>query len=51
MDFQERVERLQEELKKAISERETLRKQIAFHKDWISKLEARLQKAKQEDKE
>ena len=49
MDFQKRVKRLQEELKKAISERNTLKRQIAFRKEWISKLEVRLQKIKQGD--
>jgi hypothetical protein len=49
MDFQERVERLREELKKAITERDTLKRQIAFRKEWISKLELRLMEAKQGD--
>lgn len=49
MDFQERVERLQEELKNAMADRDTLERQIAFRQDWISKLELRLQKAKQGD--
>ncbi|MCK4431982.1 MAG: hypothetical protein KAW19_11875 [Candidatus Aminicenantes bacterium] len=49
MDFQEKVKRLQEELRKAISEKNVLERQIAFRKEWISKLELRLQKAKQGD--
>ena len=49
MNFKERVERLQEELKMAISERDTMKKQIGFRKEWISKLEIRLEKAKQGD--
>ena len=49
MDFQEKVKRLQEELRKTISERDTLKRQITFRKEWISKLELRLQKMKQGD--
>lgn len=49
MNFQEKVERLQEELRKAISGRDTLKRQIAFRKEWISRLELRLQKRKQKD--
>jgi len=49
MDFQERVERLREELKKSITERDTVQRQIAFRKEWISKLELRLHEAKQGD--
>lgn len=49
MDFRERVERLQEELKNAMADRDTLERQIAFRQEWISKLGLRLQKAKQGD--
>ena len=49
MNFQEKVKRLQEELRKTISERDTLKRQITFRKEWISKLELRLQKMKQGD--
>lgn len=49
MDFQERVKRLQEELANAIDKRDTVERQITFRKEWISKLDLRLQKMKQGD--
>lgn len=49
MDFQEKVKRLQEELAKAVDERDTADRQTAFRKEWISKLELRLEKTKQGD--
>ncbi len=49
MNFQEKVKHLQEELAKAVADRDTLERQIAFRKEWIYKLEVKLQKAKQGD--
>lgn len=49
MDFQERIQRLQEKLANAVDERDSVDRQIGFRKEWISKLELRLEKTKQGD--
>ena len=45
----ERGKLLEQKLKEAVAEKDTLERQIAFRKEWISKVEFRLEKAKQGD--
>lgn len=49
MDFQEKVKRLQEQLVKTRDEKNTVESQVVFRKEWIFKLESRLQKAEEGD--
>lgn len=49
MDLEEKVKRLEEKLQKFNKEKETLKRQITFSKEWISKLKVRLNKAKDSD--
>ena len=49
MELEEKVNLLEEKLQKLSQEKETLKRQIAFSKEWISKLKMRLNKAKESD--
>ncbi|MCK4419122.1 hypothetical protein KAV79_04895, partial [Candidatus Aerophobetes bacterium] len=47
MDFEEKVKLLEEKLQKLNKKKETLKRQIALSKEWISKLKVRMNKAKE----
>lgn len=49
MELEEKVKLLKEKLQKLNKEKKTLKRQIAFSKEWISKLEVRLNKSKDVD--
>ena len=49
MELEEKVKLLEGKFQKLNKEKETLKRQIAFSKEWISKLEVRLNKAKESD--
>jgi len=49
MELEEKVKLLEEKFQKLNQEKETLKRQIAFSKEWISKLKVRLNKAKESD--